>query len=145
MSETPLEPLQLLEKYLRGSHILSLATSFQNRPSNRDMYYIVPRKFTDTIYVTTPANAQKLLEIEANPYVAFATEPTLEDQGVVTSNTATVELTDMKINDVMHLIEAQIPEWEERVGRGRDNFAILAITFPTVKIFGNQGIEAITL
>ncbi|MCM0582348.1 pyridoxamine 5'-phosphate oxidase family protein [Weissella diestrammenae] len=145
MEQTSISTKKLCEKYLRGSHILNLATSSQNRPSNRDMFYIVPTDFTQTIYVMTPTNAQKLIEIEDNPYVAFSTEPTKEDQGVVTSNTAMIARSNLSFNDVAHLVAKQVPEWENQVGKGRDNFVVLAITFPTAKIFGKQGIESIVL
>ena len=58
---------ELLEKYLRDSHVLNLATCVNNRPSNRDVFYLMPDEFTNYIYITTPRNSNKMAEIEANP------------------------------------------------------------------------------
>ena len=101
---------ELLEKYLRDSHVLNLATCVNNRPSNRDVFYLMPDEFTNYIYITTPRNSNKMAEIEANPYVSFTTVPTDDDNGVVTSNKAQIHLTDKAIDDVLPLLDNQIPE-----------------------------------
>ena len=81
MTEANLDTKALLEKYLRDSHVLNLATAVNNRPSNRDVFYLTPDELTDYIYITTTRNSNKMAEIEANPFVAFTTVPTDEDNG----------------------------------------------------------------
>ncbi|MDR3190924.1 MAG: pyridoxamine 5'-phosphate oxidase family protein [Lactobacillaceae bacterium] len=135
----------LLEKYLRDSHVFNLATAVNGQPSNRDMFYIVPENFTDTIYATTPHDAPKLGEILLNPNVSITTVPTDEDHGVVTSNTAQAKISELKIDDVLDLLADQIPQWSATVGDGKDEFVVIEIKMPTVKIFGTQGISSIKL
>ncbi|MEY4664146.1 hypothetical protein [Weissella cibaria] len=55
---------ELLEKYLRDSHVLNLATCVNNRPSNRDVFYLMPDEFTNYIYITTPRNSNKWLKLK---------------------------------------------------------------------------------
>ena len=47
MTEANLDTKALLEKYLRDSHVLNLATAVNNRPSNRDVFYLTPDELTD--------------------------------------------------------------------------------------------------
>ena len=136
---------ELLEKYLRDSHVLNLATCVNNRPSNRDVFYLTPDEFTNYIYITTPRNSNKMAEIEANPHVSFTTVPTDDDNGVVTSNKAQIHLTDKAIDDVLPLLDNQIPEWTEVVGGAKETFVVLKLEFESVKFFGNQGINSVLI
>ena len=136
---------ELLEKYLRDSHVLNLATCVNNRPSNRDVFYLMPDEFTNYIYITTPRNSNKMAEIEANPHVSFTTVPTDDDNGVVTSNKAQIHLTDKAIDDVLPLLDNQIPEWTEVVGGAKETFVILKLEFESEKFFGNQGINSVLI
>ena len=52
MTEANLDTKALLEKYLRDSHVLNLATAVNNRPSNRDVFYLTPDELTDYIYTS---------------------------------------------------------------------------------------------
>ncbi|WP_447408229.1 pyridoxamine 5'-phosphate oxidase family protein [Weissella confusa] len=145
MTEANLDTKALLEKYLRDSHVLNLATAVNNRPSNRDVFHLTPDELTDYIYITTTRNSNKMAEIEANPFVAFTTVPTDEDNGVVTSNKAEIHLTDKSIDDVAELIENQIPNWMDVAGEAKDSFVVLKLSFSSVKIFGDQGISSLLL
>jgi general stress protein 26 len=135
---------ELLERFLRGSHVLNLATAVNNRPSNRDVFYLTPDVFEGVIYVTTTRDSRKISELEENPYVSFTTVPTDEDNGVVSSNSAVARLSDKSIDDVLPLITAQIPDWLNVVSdEARGEMVVIEITFPTAKIFGDFGQAAI--
>ena len=137
------EERQLMERYLRNSHVFNLATAVDNQPSNRFMFYFTPVEFNDTIYAVSPFDSRKLFEIEQNAQVSFATMPTRVDQGVVTSNTATAPVSDRSIRDILPLIQAQIPNWEAIAGDVKDNFVVIEIKFQSAKIFGHQGITSL--
>ena len=86
-----------------------------------------------------------MAEIEANPHVSFTTVPTDDDNGVVTSNKAQIHLTDKAIDDVLPLLDNQIPEWTEVVGGAKETFVVLKLEFESVKFFGNQGINSVLI
>lgn len=137
------EERQLMERYLRDSHVFNLATAVNNQPSNRFMFYFTPAEFSDMIYAVTPRDSPKLVELKQNAQVSFATLPTHIDQGVVTSNTALATVSNQTILDILPLIQAQIPNWEVIAGDVKDNFIVLEIQFQSAKIFGHQGIASV--
>jgi uncharacterized pyridoxamine 5'-phosphate oxidase family protein len=135
---------ELLVKYLRGSHVLNLATAVNNRPSNRDVFYLTPNDFDGVIYITTMRDSRKIAELEENPHVAFTTVPTDEENGVVSSNSGIARLSNLSISDVLPLITDQIPDWVDVVSEAeREEMVVIEITFPTAKIFGNLGSASI--
>jgi len=136
---------ELLIKYLSESHALNLATAIDNIPSNRDVFYFLPEEFNNMLYITTPNESRKVIEIKANPNVSFVTVPTDADNGVVTSNSATAKVSELGILDVCPLIAKQIPDWEATVGEAVDDFIVIEVSFDTAKIFGDQGIFELVL
>ena len=105
----------------------------------------MPDEFTNYIYITTPRNSNKMAEIEANPHVPFTTEPTDDDNRVVTSNKAQIHLTDKAIDDVLPLLNNQIPEWTEVVCGAKKTFVVWKLEFEWIKFFGNQGINSVLI
>lgn len=89
----------------------------------------MPDEFTNYIYITTPRNSNKMAEIEANPHVPFTTVPTDDDNRVVTSNKAQIHLTDKAIDDVLPLLNNQIPELTEVVCGAKKTFVVWKLEF----------------